>query len=219
MDLEFADARAQRAFAAAGIASLSALCASQLGELVTQAATRRCVRLELDGDVYYAKTQQLRLSQLPPGRWPSYLLRGSPLRRERRALATLAAAGFRTPTVVAAGSTPPWHLQVCAALVTRAVPGHLDLATWATTPPAGDDAIARKTFNAAEALVRRAHDLGIALLGAKYRNLLVPTDGCEDPAQIVVLDQPSLRRSRARRLHERDDALLAFDRERYGRGR
>lgn len=219
MDLKFVDARAQGAFAAVGIDSLEALCASPLGEVVTSASTRRCVRLELDGDVYYTKTQQLRLWQLPLARWPSYLLRGSPLRRERRALALLADAGFRTPTVVAAASTPPGRLYVQAALITRGVPDHVDLATWAASPRADDDAVARATFDAAEALVRRAHGLGIALLGAKYRNLLVPTDGCDDAAQVVVLDQPSLERSNSRRLHERDDALLAFDRERYGRGR
>ncbi|MCA8963326.1 MAG: hypothetical protein KDC48_00490 [Planctomycetes bacterium] len=134
-------------------------------------------------------------------------------------LALLADAGFRTPTVVAAASTPPGRLYVQAALITRGVPDHVDLATWAASPRADDDAVARATFDAAEALVRRAHGLGIALLGAKYRNLLVPTDGCDDAAQVVVLDQPSLERSNSRRLHERDDALLAFDRERYGRGR
>lgn len=219
VELQFCDDRARRAFAAAGIDSLADLCAGERGETVTRAATRRCARLELDDDVYFVKTQDVQVWRLPPQRWPSYLLRGSPLRRERHALATLSGAGFATPTVVAAGASRPGALRVRAALVTRAVPGHVDLARWSGTPAADDDGAARATFDAAEALVARAHGLGLVLGGAKYRNFLVPVQGCADPAAIVVLDQPSLRRSGARRLRERDVALLAFDRHRYGRGR
>lgn len=218
-ELRFGDEIAERAFRTAGLDSLAALCACVDGEVVTTAATRSCRRIAVNGVGYYVKTQDLDRARLPRRKLVSYLLRGSPLLREVRALRELAAHGIATPPLVAWGHARrgllPWH----AALITRELPGHVDLATWCGSPAAADDAVARRTFDAAAACVAVAHAAGLVLAGARYRNLLVPRTGCGEPGDVVVLDQPNLRRSRSRRGRARDLAALAADRARFGSGR
>lgn len=219
MSLAFYDDAAERDFRAAGLDTLEALCASSGGQIVTTASTRICRRLELSGSIYYVKTQDLARARLPLRKLPSYLLRGSPIVREQCALRVLEKHGFAIPAIVAGGGRRSRGVPRQSALVTRAVPEHTDLATWCATAAADDDGVARGCFDAVEACVARAHDAGLVLLGAKYRNFLIPDEGCSDARHVVLIDQPNLRESSSRRLREKDRRLLALDRHRYGRGR
>lgn len=200
------DPAARAVFAAAGMVTLRDFAACRLGQELTRARTRWLRRIELGGQTWFVKVQDLRRASVPLHRWPSLCLRGSPVAREVRTLALLAAHGFRTPAVVASGQERGVLLPRIALLVTREVPGHVDLVRWlAGQPPA--EQVAR-TLAAARALVQRAHDQGLVLLGAKRRNLLVPQAGAQGPEDVVVLDQPDLRRSRSARLRRKDWRLL-----------
>lgn len=222
-DLVFYEAVDADRFRVAGLTSIEELCATQAGQVITTARTRSTRRVTLDGRHYYIKTQDLERSSLPLRKVPSYLLRGSPITREHSALRLLADEGFRTAPLVAHGAdTRATGMPRRAALVTREVAEHLDLARWTSTDAASDEKRLRSTLDAADALLAHAHDRGLVLLGAKYRNLLVPLGGIDATASplasIVLIDQPSARRSRSGRLRAKDMRLLAFDRARYGRG-
>jgi hypothetical protein len=206
------DEAARGVFAHANLTSPSDFAACRLGEELTRARTRWLRRVELDGGTYFVKVQDLRGACLPWHRWPSLCLRGSPVAREVRSLDLLREHGFRTPDVVAWGQERGLLLPRIALLVTRAVAGHVDLVAWLARRPPAD--AARAAMDAAEALLARAHDRGLVLLGAKYRNLLVPETGATTPDQIVVLDQPDLRPSRSARLRHKDWRLLHRDRAR-----
>ena len=208
--------RARAVFAGAGLARLEDLADCRRGELVTTARTRWLRRFELGGTVWYLKVQDLRRTRPRLHKWPGYLARGLPVWREARSLDRLRRLGVRTPEVAAAGQLRLLWRPRLAVLLTAEVPGHVDLVTFLRAEPSA--AAARAAMDAAEALVASLHDLGLVLLGAKYRNLLVPRAGTGDPAAIVVLDQPDLRASCSRRLRTKDRALLALDRARHGGG-
>ena len=163
------------------------------GPPVTTARTRRLYRLELPGLTCYVKLQVAPPSALPPRRWLSYALRRPPHLREARALDRLDAAGFRVPEVLAAGARGRFPATVRAALVTRAVPDHVDLAAWLEAEP--DPARRGAALDLAEALLAEVHAAGLALGGASPRNLLVPVDGPRAPRDLVLLDQPNLARA------------------------
>ncbi|MCA8968696.1 MAG: hypothetical protein KDC95_02895 [Planctomycetes bacterium] len=218
-DVVFCDSETRALFERQGIATLTTLCAMRAGEPVTTAKTRACYRIEIDARTFYVKTQDLARARLPLRKLPSYLFRGSPLEREVRAHEILRAAGFRTPDVIAHGSMRKHWIPVQSVVVTEAVEGHVDLAHWARTPEANDDDRARMTFDCARRLVLDVHAHGLVLAGSKYRNLLVPTNGCINASEIVLIDQPNLARSTSRRRRRKDLELLDLDRSRYGRGR
>jgi hypothetical protein len=215
-DVIWRDPQAREVFARAGFVTLRDFAGCTLGQVVTGARTRWLRRVPLDGTAWFVKVQDLRGVSLPWQRWPSLCLRGSPVAREARALDALRGHGFRTPDIVASGHERGWFLPRIALLVTRAVEGHVDLVRWLEGRPAAG-AVTR-TLDAADALVRNAHEHGLVLLGAKYRNLLVPAAGVTSPDQIVVLDQPDLRVSRSARLRRKDWRLLRRDRDRYAPG-
>jgi len=87
----------------------------------------------------------------------------------------LAGLGFHTPEVVAHGQRRRLGFPRYAVLVTRQYERHIDLVTYLERAPEREEA--RRTVECAHALVDRAHSLGVVLLGAKYRNILVPPLG------------------------------------------
>lgn len=216
MSVVWCDDAAREAFATAGLRTLDEFAACRAGEVLTTARTRWLRRLHLAGSEWYVKVQDLRGFRLPLRRWPSFLFRGSSVAREARTLGLLREHGFKTPDLVAHGERRGRLFPELALLVTRGVPGHRDLRAWlASGPPV---ATARAALDAAEALVARAHERGLVLLGAKYRNLLVPEAGPSGPDDFVILDQPDARRSRSPRLRRKCRALLARDRATFGAG-
>jgi len=182
-------------------------------ELITTARTRKLWKLELAGDVFYVKVQDLRGKRLRVGRWPSYLFRGTSVGREPGTLAVLAGLGFHTPEVVAHGQRRRLGFPRYAVLVTRQYERHIDLVTYLERAPEREEA--RRTVECAHALVDRAHSLGVVLLGAKYRNILVPPLGADDWSELALIDQPDLRRTDSKRLRGKDLMLMEFDRNRY----
>lgn len=218
-ELVFVDDVVRALFEAHGLHDLEALCTSMLGEVITTARTRTCRRVEVAGRCFYVKSQDLRSKRLPLRKWPSYAMRGSPLEREVQTLACLASAGFSVPRLVAHGVRRRHGLPLIAAIVTEAVETHVDLQRWCATPAAEQDDCARACFDAAEHLVVSAHERGLVLFGAKYRNLLVPYNGARAISDFVIIDQPDLRKSKSGRARRKDLALVHGDRQRYGRGR
>ncbi len=218
-ELVFVDDVVRALFEAHGLHDLEALCTNMVGEVITTARTRTCRRVEVAGRCFYVKSQDLRSKRLPLRKWPSYALRGSPLQREVQSLARLASAGFSVPRLVAHGVRRRRGLPLLAAIVTEAVETHVDLQRWCATAAAEDDDIARACFDAAEQVVFSAHERGLVLFGAKYRNLLVPHTGARSLREFVIIDQPDLRKSRSVRGRNKDMLLLRRDRQSYGRGR
>lgn len=213
-DLGWSDEAAREAFAKVGLGTMEELAACRFGELVTTARTRWLRNLEIAGRHWFVKVQDLRGHVLPPARWPSYLVKGSPVAREGRSLAVLRALGIKVPDVVAEGQERGFLFPRLAALVTRELEGYVDLALWLAGRPS--TAAANRAMNAAEALLARLHAEGFVALGFKYRNLLVPVEGLDAGRPLAVIDQPDLRRSRSERLRAKDRDILARDRQRFG---
>lgn len=208
------DEAARLAFARAGLRTLEEFADCRVGEPITSARTRWLRRLSLEGTHWYLKVQDLRAVSLPLTRWPSFVFKGSSVTREVATCAILRQHGFRTPDVIAHAKSRGFVFPKLAMLLTREVPGHVDLAAWLARRPAPE--AAQLAMDAADGLLRAAHHRGLVLLGAKYRNLLVPQSGPRRPEDFVILDQPDLRESRSARLRRKCQALLDRDRARYG---
>jgi len=183
---------------------------------VSRARTRRCLRLEDDLGVLFVKTQVLGNFRLPPRKWPSYLFRGSPVRREVEAAALLEAHGFRVPRYLACGERRGLLLPRFAWCVSEGVPAHADLRAYCAATR--DPALRLRAADLADLLLETVHEKGLVLGGAKYRNLLVPAEGPRTPGDFVLLDQPDARPCRRSRARARDRRHLALDRRRYALG-
>ena len=207
------DEALRTAFASAGLVTLDDLVACELGQAVSSARTRACRKIELAGHTVFLKTQKTRRSDLSPRRWPSYALRRPPLVREADALRRLDELGVRTPRIVAEGARRDAALSHSAALVTQEVEGYCDLVRWLETAP--ERSAIDGTLAALDELVARLHERGYVLLGAKYRNVLVPARGAAAADELVLIDQPNFGKTRSRRLRAKDWRHLAFDKQRY----
>jgi hypothetical protein len=214
MSLHWHDASARAQFEEHGLRDLKTLCDYQGGEIITTARTRTLRRIELGDTRYYLKTQRITPRRLPLRKWPSYLGKGSPLVREARALDTLGALDVRVPELVAAGEERRGLLPHRAVLITRELPGYIDLERFLASCQELD--ARRRACQLAEQLVSSLHERGYVLLGAKYRNILVPEEGAQELGELALLDQPAFRHSRSRRLRRKDLALMRKDRRRYG---
>jgi Lipopolysaccharide kinase (Kdo/WaaP) family len=208
--IEWRDPSAQEIFAKAGLRELCDFLDCRRGVEVTEARTRSLRRLELGEQCWYLKIQDLRGKRLPLSRLPSYLFKGSPVAREARSLESLRALGILVPDLVASGQAG-FPLPFGAMLLTRSLPGYVDLVAWLETRP--DPELAREVLLRAEALVHDLHARGHVLMGAKYRNILVQPD--QTNAALALIDQPDLSRSRSARRRRKDLQLLAQDRLRY----
>ncbi len=206
---------ARKLFADHGLSTLDQLCAYEGGELITTARTRALRRIQLGDDCFYVKTQELSPKRLPLRKYPSYLFKGSPLTREAHALDALGALGLRVPQLIASGEERRAGLPRRAVLITRELPKHLNLVRYLAA--CEEKALRLRACDFAEQLLRSLHKRGYVLLGAKYRNLLVPTAGPQTPEEIALVDQPSFRETRSERLRNKDLRLLLQDRQRYGR--
>lgn len=211
--IEWKDDQARRSFAEEGVSNLEQLVNLDRGELVTTARTRKLWKLELGGEVWYLKVQDLSGHRFRVAKWPSYVFRGTSVGREARTLALLSELGFNTPRVAAHGERRGVLFPRYAALLTRAYERHIDLVRYLERQPDAD--AARRTVECAHQLVDRAHGLGIVLLGAKYRNILVPPEGADAWTELALVDQPDLRRSTSARLRDKDLRLMRLDRDRY----
>ena len=204
--IRWLDHRARELFAAAGLDTLERLCACTRGEVVSRARTRICRRLVLAGRGYFLKSQVVPPPALPLRRWPSYLLRGSPLVREARNLGRLTRLGVAVPPLVCTGSSRRWWgLPHRAVLITSALADHVDLARLAAADPERAAAAAA----VAEELAAGLHRRGWVLGGLKYRNILVDRTG-----GIALIDLPDLRRSFLGKGRRRDRRILARERVR-----
>lgn len=204
------DEAARWLFAEAGLRGLRDFLDCRLGTQVTQARTRMLRRFDLGEETWYLKLQDLRGQQLPWRRIPSYVFKGSPVAREAASLDRLKSLGILVPEMVAWGqgrSLLPWG----AMLLTRALPGYLDLVAWLETRPPTQQA--RIVLGRVGTLVRDLHEKGLVLAGCKYRNILVDAGSPESP--LALIDQPDLRSGRSTRLRNKDLQLLEFDRSRY----
>lgn len=210
--IRWLDDGARARFEARGLRDIDDFCAFEGGEPVSRARTRRLVRVRLDDEVYYVKVQQLSAG-LPLRKWPSYAFRGSPLEREFRNLERLRAAGFRTPEPVLVGRRSGVLWPRAAVFATKELEGYVDLARFLRSRP--PRAAAEAAVHAAEQLVESVHRAGFVLLGAKYRNILLPEVGADQPSAFALVDQPGMRRTRSERLRAKDRRLMAFDRARY----
>lgn len=208
--IQWRDDEARVLFAEEGLRELDDFLDCRSGVQVTQARTRSLRRIELGQQAWYLKTQDLRRAKLPLSRIPSYFFKGSPVAREARSLETLAQLGILVPDLIASGQEGR-PLPRGAMLLTRALPGYLDLVAWLETRPRHTEA--RSVLSRAEALVQDLHERGYVLLGSKYRNILVQPKQTESP--LALIDQPDLTRSRSSRRRQKDLRLLAFDRNRY----
>ena len=212
--LTWHDADARAALAALGVETLDELVDFRGGEAVSSARTRSCRRVDFGERSLFIKTQRVSARRLAPRRWPSYALRPAPLRREATNLRILEELGVRTPRILVEGVRRDGPLAHRAVLGTESVSDSFDLVAWLATGPPRRQVEA--TLAALEELVARIHARGYVLLGAKYRNVLVPADGgARGLADIVLIDQPDMRRSRSQRLRAKDARHLAFDRARY----
>jgi len=214
-EMHFLDSMEEHASRDAGLFQLEALASYEGGELVTTAATRTTRRIEVRGKHYYLKVQDLRRRRLPFKKWVSYAVQGSPVTREARGMSTLRDIGVKTPELIASGVSKGLFFPMIAALITREVQGYIDLVLYLEREQ--DAKKCRRSIEAAEKLAARVHDAGYVLLGAKYRNILVPENGAYVPEDLYVVDQPGFHKSRSRRLRARDMKLLEIDRKRYGR--
>ncbi|MDP6423778.1 MAG: lipopolysaccharide kinase InaA family protein [Planctomycetota bacterium] len=212
MSVVWRDEEARELFRVAELETLEQFAEAETGEIVDRSRTRRLARLPLGERVFWIKVQDLRRARLHPSRWPSYAFRGSPIKREAKALTTLRQHGFRTPELIASGAARGLVMPKLAVLITEEVAGHTDLVHWLADRPKNAGA----ALDAADELVRRVHERGLVLLGAKYRNILIPTHGTDDASMLTLLDQPDLRASSSRRLRDKDRRLMRHDRERYG---
>ena len=104
-------------------------------------------------------------------------------------------------------------MPLYATLLTRSMRGSVDLVQFLAGRPPPD--VAERTVACAEEMVRAAHAAGIVLLGAKYRNILVPNGGASDASELALIDQPDLAWSWSSRLRAKDLRLMERDRQRY----
>lgn len=212
-------------FAALGLGDLIALrgrlSEDRLAELaeppapLTRARTRRLYRLppELGGGArLFVKLQHASAASLPPRKWLSYSTRPSPLMRELHAASTLHRLGFLTPPYVAYGARGRFPATLRAVLISREVPGMVDLeALLGSDAPM---AAKESSIDAVEAAVKAVHKKLFALGGARYRDFLVPLAGATSPDEVVFLDAVALGRSPLKR--RRDQRQLQQDRARFG---
>ncbi|HHI79259.1 MAG TPA: hypothetical protein ENK02_04715 [Planctomycetes bacterium] len=206
MPLDWFDSDSRKRFEDKGYRCLQDLLALKEGVPVSRARTRSCRRLQLGGVTYYLKTQDLREASLPLRKWASYILHSSPILREARSYPLLQALRIRTPILAATGHIPGLLWPRAALLLTREVPGHVDLAHFSGPPER-----ARAWAKALRRLIRDTHDKGFVFGGVRFRNFLVPREGSPSPEKIVVLDQPRFGRSRSPRLRRRDLRYLDSD--------
>ena len=207
MVLEWRDDEARARFEGLGLTALDRLEGdldeprlAELGQQVTTALTRRLYLLDPG---YYVKVQVARPGVLPPRKWISYAAKPSPLLREARAYEVLDGLGFKTPSVLARGARGRFPFTVRAALITRALPDHIDVER---CPPERR----AEAATAVEQVVARIHAAGYSLGKARYRDFLVPNEGHVDPDSVVLIDAASLSRGTRRRRND----LRHLERER-----
>ncbi len=214
MPIEWLDEDSHRLFEEGGLQEIQDFLAFQGGEIISSARTRTCRLIELGGLRYYIKTQDLRDRSLPFRKWPSYLFHNSPILREARSIPLLRSLGWGTPILVAEGCLGgrPWPRA--SLLITREVEGHVDLARFP-----GSSSQARAWASALRSLIRDTHAQGFILGGVRFRNFLVPLGEKTEsilpsPKSIVILDQPRLRRSKSKRLQQKDFRYIESDLDR-----
>ncbi len=209
MPLEWLEQEDRKLFEEAGVGDNLHLLNYRGGEVVSTARTRSCRRIEIGGNGYFLKTQDLREASLPLRKWPSYFFHGSPILREARTFPILRALGWGTPLLVAVGWLGGWPWPRASLLLTREAPGHVDLARFP-----GPAARARAWAGALRKLIGDTHAQGFVLGGVRFRNFLVPLGAAPEnpgPKDLLVLDQPRLRRGRSKRLQQKDLRYLDSD--------
>ena len=215
-------------FREAGLDSLEELCDEALdlcGDVLTTARTRRLVRMTLpykppgtEGEgqpmTFYVKTQVVPSFGVPPKKWLSYLMKGTPVGREGRSLRRLADLNVKTPLLVAAGARGHFPGRLKAVLITRGLDTHMDLEAYLEHET--DQRKRRVTAECAQLLVEALHKRGFSLGGARYRNFLVPKIGTESIFEVALIDQPDFGRAPHRRA--RDLRLMSQDHGRFFSG-
>ncbi|MFT4710414.1 MAG: hypothetical protein ACI9D0_000960 [Bacteroidia bacterium] len=218
----------EAAFREAGLDSLDELCHESLklsGDVVTTARTRRLIRLHLPYKVpgtdgvgqpvsFYVKTQVVPTFGVPPKKWLSYFMKGTPVGREGRSLRRLADLNVKTPLLVAAGARGHFPGTMKAVIITRGLDTHMDLEAYLEQET--DDQKRMVTADCARLLVKALHKRGFSLGGARYRNFLVPKIGTESIFQVALIDQPDFGRAPHRRA--RDLRLMSQDHGRFFSG-
>ena len=206
-------------FASNELRSLEDFAGLELGTVRSMARTRQLRSFELGGFGWYLKVQDLRGRSLPSRKLMSYFFRGSPVKREAKSIETLKELGVRTPRLVATGMRCKRGLPELAILLTRELEGYSNLVDYLAHCPSRE--LAADVIALAEALVESVHAKGYALLGAKYRNILVSAgETQQEPAyrhtRLALVDQPDLARSSSKRLFAKDWRHMRQDKERYG---
>ena len=140
---------------------------------------------------------------VPRSPW-RYLLRQSRTSNEWAGLKAFRDAGFKTPELVASGEDRRWGGLKAGYIVTREIPGALDLASWyARNIHALDDDARRKETAALVSgivgMVQRAHRKGLFHRDLVWRNILVTEAGGE--REFWLIDCPRFTDSGVNRKH------------------
>ncbi|MBU0753637.1 MAG: lipopolysaccharide kinase InaA family protein [Planctomycetes bacterium] len=197
-----------------GAGDFNALMHWEGGTLLATALTRRTWRIKAGEERLYLKIQRIPRPAL------RYFFRPSAYLREAGAFEKMQRLGLRTPEVVAAGERRRLGFMIESLLLTREVPGSIDLKTWseegfgARTGLPGHEEILKELRET----VARVHRLGYCFNDLKWRNILAaPPD--QTGSRIVIIDQRRFRICMGRWIgldaRARDRALLDKEERRW----
>ena len=166
-------------------------------ELVSENPSLRCYRCDLPGGqaVYFKRYVYAKR------KWREYFMRPGKPAVELWAYSRLKALGIPTLEVVAFAERRLFGMMVAGCIVTRGIPGTMDLdafarTVWSHWPRARRKETARALAGTLLVQARTAHRNGFFHHDLKWRNVLVNPTG--DPGSLVWIDAPRASRMRFR---------------------